>query len=115
MKATFGFERRVTEEGASCIAILLLLHHTGLSVAWESKGFNGYDYHLSADPTFPFRGSARMEVSGLRKATEAQINKRVQEKLERYSGYNHVATGYIVVVEFSRPEVRVTEVWNPKN
>jgi hypothetical protein len=115
MKATYGFESRVTEEGASCIAILLLLRHTGLPVAWESKGFNGYDYFLGSDPSFPFRGGARMEVSGLRNATNAQIAKRVQEKLDRFQSYNHLATGYIVVVEFSRPEVQVIELWTPEN
>lgn len=115
MKATFGLETKATEEGASCLAILLLLHHTGRPVAWESKGFNGYDYFLGHDPSFPFRGGARMEVSGLRNATDAQINQRVQEKRERYEQYNHLATGYIVVVEFSRPEVRVLELWTQEN
>lgn len=115
MKATFGLETKATEEGASCLAILLLLHHTGRTVAWESKGFNGYDYFLGSDPNFPFRGGARMEVSGLRNATDAQITQRANEKRERYESYNHLATGYIVVVEFSRPEVRVIELWTPEN
>jgi hypothetical protein len=116
MRLTFGFESRVTEEGASCLAILLLLHHTGRRVAWESKGFNGYDYFLGDDPTFPFRGGARMEVSGIRNGTDYQIASRVKEKSDRFHGYGHLATVYIVVVEFSRPEVRVIELWStPEN
>jgi len=116
MNRTYGLDTRVTEDGAACLAILLMLRETGLSVLWESKGFNGYDYMLGDDPTFPFKGAKRLEVSGIRSGSEAEIGSRVGEKVERYQRYASGATCYVVVIEFSRLEIRVVELWStPEN
>jgi hypothetical protein len=110
MRNTYGFERRVTEDGAYCLAILLLHRHTGRRVLWESKGFNGFDYFLGTDPALPFRNGARLEVSGLRQGNEARISERLQEKLGQIQPSNNLATGYVVVVEFGRPMAQVVQL-----
>lgn len=110
MKRTFGFETRVTEEAACCLAILLLLRHTGYSVLWESRRGTGYDYFLGLDSAFPFRGGARLEVSGICNGSEAEIEQRVREKIDQITPSNNLATGYVVVVEFSGPVARIVEI-----
>jgi hypothetical protein len=107
MKRTFAFETRVTEEAACCLAILLLFRHTGRSVLWESKRTTGFDYFLGTDPGFPFRDGVRLEVSGIRRGSDADIVKRIREKIDQITPSNNLATGYVVVVEFSSPEARV--------
>lgn len=97
---------KAVEEGATGIAMLLILEETGrVTVERSSKG-TGFDHWLST-PTDAEDGLARMETSGILRGTEKAIRDRVRQKLkqtERSDGTKLPA--FAIVVEFSRPEAR---------
>ena len=65
----------------------------------------GFDYWLApADDDQPlFQSRSRLEVSGILKGSEAQVRRRMQEKLERLAKFESVTPTWVMVVEFSRP------------
>lgn len=102
-----------TEYGAYGIAALIMPYLTNLTVIERSvkgKGF-GFDFWLGSvdDPGRVFQRKARLEVSGIRKGTEAVVQSRVNIKLRQISPSDAVAPGYVSVVEFGTPRVRIVE------
>ncbi|MGB3292000.1 MAG: hypothetical protein WBB01_03290 [Phormidesmis sp.] len=110
----FNADREVaTEYGAYGIAALIMPYLTNLTVIERSvkgKGF-GFDFWLGSidDPGMGFQRKARLEVSGIRKGTEAVVQSRVNIKLRQISPSDAVAPGYVSVVEFGTPMVRVVK------
>lgn len=102
-----------TEYGAYGIAALIMPYLTNLSIIERSvkgKGF-GFDFWLGSidDSDTLFQRKARLEVSGIRKGSEAIIQSRVNMKLKQISPSDTVAPGYVAVVEFGTPRVRIVE------
>ncbi len=110
----FNADREVaTEYGAYAIAALLMPDLTGLTVIERSikgKGL-GFDFWLGdvSDPDRLFQRKARLEVSGIRHGSESQLKYRVNIKLKQISPSDQVAPGYVCVVEFGTPQVRILE------
>jgi hypothetical protein len=100
-------EEYTTEQAAYGIAFLLILQLTNLTVIERSRKGTGFDYWLGIqDPfaTLPFQKMARLEVSGIRKGNQSQINARVKQKTEQTRPSDTQGLpAYIIVVEFSRP------------
>ena len=110
----FNADREVaTEYGAYGIAALIMPLLTNLTVIERSvkgKGF-GFDFWLGSidDSDILFQRKARLEVSGIRKGSEAIIQSRVNMKLKQIAPSDSVAPGYVAVVEFGTPKTRIVE------
>lgn len=106
-------EEVATEYGAYGIAALVMPYLTNLTIIERSvkgKGF-GFDFWLGSihDSGPLFQRKARLEVSGIRKGSEALIQSRVSIKLRQISPSDSMAPGYIAVVEFGTPKARIIE------
>ena len=105
MRRTHADLPRAVERGACAIAALVCERQQGLVVAEQSRRGGGFDYWLApADDDQPlFQSRSRLEVSGILKGSEAQVRRRMQEKLKRLAKFESVTPTWVMVVEFSRP------------
>lgn len=102
-----------TEYGAYGIAALIMPCLTNLTIIERSvkgKGL-GFDFWLGSidDASTLFQRKARLEVSGIRKGSEAIMQSRVNMKLRQISPSDSVAPGYVAVVEFGTPKAQIVE------
>lgn len=96
-----------TEFGACGVAIFLLKEQTGQIVVERSRKGTGFDFWLGKDDDLFLKAKARLEVSGILSGGEQEIRTRVNMKLKQISKTDGLLPGYIAVVEFSNPKVRV--------
>lgn len=100
-----------TEYGAYGISLLLLKKIANYQFIEQSSRYNGFDFYLKENDAGDdniFAGCVRLEVSGIRKGTQAQINTRVKGKLSQISVSDIMNTPKIVsVVEFSKPKTEM--------
>lgn len=109
MRRSHRSEIPATEEGACGVAVLLIGELTRYTVSEQAKIGEYFDYWLARPGSFLFQDAARLEVSGIRRGDQAAVDARVREK-KRQIGRSQVRLpGFIVVVEFSRPQARVVE------
>lgn len=96
--------QEATELGACGLAILVVREATGLVVVERSKKGNGFDYWLGEEEynELPFTG-ARLEISGLLSGTKTQIDSRIRQKKAQMKPTDHLAPGFVAVVEFGTP------------
>lgn len=101
--------QETTERGACGVAILVVKETTGLVVVERSKKGTGFDYWLGDEhyDGLPFEGASRLEVSGILTGTQGQIDARVKQKKDQMTPTDHVAAGFVAVVEFGTPLARV--------
>lgn len=93
-----------TEFGACGIAILLSLKILKKFVIGRSRKGTGFDYWLSdINESIFFEGKVRLEVSGILNGNNNSLEYRVTQKINQISKYPNPATGYVAVIEFSRP------------
>ena len=99
------------EDGACCLAILIIQKLTEYFVIKRSRKKTGFDYWLgNKDGQYPFQDKARLEISGILRGTLSQINYRVKEKIKQTRQSNHLnIPAYIVVIEFSLPKSQVAK------
>jgi hypothetical protein len=113
MKRAYNDDDEATEWGAVGIAILVVRASTGFTAIERAKKGPGFDYWLgprSAKGELPFQNKARLEVSGLRKGTDSEIEARVAAKVEQTKKSDSMRVkAFIVVVEFGMPQVQVVE------
>jgi hypothetical protein len=96
--------QEATERGAYGIAILIVCEVTGMVVVERSKKGPGFDYWLGdEDDALLFAGKARLEVSGILSGSRSQVQARVRQKKEQVKPSDHLARGYVAVVEFGAP------------
>jgi hypothetical protein len=96
--------QEATERGAYGIAILIVCDLTGMVVVERSKKGPGFDYWLGdEDDDLLFAGKARLEVSGILSGSRSQVQARVRQKKEQVKPSDHLAPGYVAVVEFGTP------------
>jgi hypothetical protein len=111
-------EEYTTEQAAYGIAFLLILQLTNLTVIERSRKGTGFDYWLGTEDstaTLPFQRMARLEVSGIRKGNQSQINARVKQKVEQTRASDQQGLpAYIIVIEFSRPLSIIQTKHNPQ-
>lgn len=100
--------QEATERGAYGVAILVVKELTGKIVMERSRKGPGFDYWLGdQDDDLLFSGKTRLEVSGLLSGSKSQIKARVRQKWDQMRPSNHIAPGYVAVVEFGGPVAHV--------
>ncbi len=108
IRRTYDDPEEATEEGACAVAILLARDLTGWAVVRRARRGTGFDYYLGSEAALDLQ--ARLEVSGIRQGTEAQVEtRRLQKRLQAMqsdSSLGHL-TAYAIIVEFSRPMAKV--------
>lgn len=94
-----------TERGACCIAFLMIHQWTPFKILRQSRRKTGFDYWLTdKTATFPFRDTARLEISGILNGDRSEIKSRIKQKETQIN--QSAALGlpaYIIVTEFSQP------------
>jgi hypothetical protein len=113
MARCWGDAQYTTEQAAYGIAFLLIPRMTNYTTIERSVKGTGFDYWLGDGQqaeTFIFNRTARLEVSGLRKATDSQIRKRINQKYKQTDPSDSTSLpAFVVVVEFSKPFSHVGE------
>lgn len=100
--------QEATERGAYGVAILVVKEVTGKVVIERSKKGLGFDYWLGEDDDdLLFSGKARLEVSGMLSGSTGQIATRVKQKKDQIKPSDHLAPGYVAIVEFGEPTAHV--------
>jgi hypothetical protein len=86
---------------------------TGYTVVEQSVIGSGFDWLIgpeTSDDEGIFQDNMRLEISGILQGDEAQIKRRVKEKLQQTNVSDDWGMpAYIVVVEFSKPHSRVVQ------
>ena len=100
-----------TEHGAYGIATLLVQQVSDLQVVQRSKKGTGFDYWLGSatEEESLFQNRARLEVSGIRNATESRLVERVSRKLKQTKRSDESLPALVVVVEFGEPQSRIAK------
>jgi hypothetical protein len=96
-----------TEYGAYGIACLLILLLTDYTIIRRSRRGTGFDYwvgYIDREDENIFQDKARLEVSGMRHASDTLVRARVRKK-KTQTGKSDAAylPAYVIVIEFSRP------------
>lgn len=108
MRRTMNDPERTTEYGAMCMAILMTLKLTsfkGFEVSQKKTGIDFWLYEEDSDD-LDFSASARLEISGIRKAT-SQNNVTSRLRIKKNQVNQSSSTGlpaYIAITEFSKPD-----------
>lgn len=105
--------KEATEDGASGIAILLVLVHLGYEVFYRSHQGTGFDYLMREVGSDSDAIPARLEVSGIMKGDHSEIRKRIAEKsqqVKRREEPQDERPAFVIVVEFSNPLARIETI-----
>lgn len=99
------------EQGAYCIAFLLIHQLTDFKVIRQAKRRSGFDFWLGdKDEVLPFTNKAKLEVSGILKGTQTQINQRLKKKEKQIKQSDSInLQAFIIVTEFSKPISKIVE------
>ena len=97
------------ETAAYALAIFCIWEITSYQIIRQSTKGSGFDFWLGGkSEQVPFRGKAKLEVSGILRGSRGQINFRVKEKLQQASQSQQTDVPVVVVVvEFSRPLAKI--------
>jgi len=99
------------EQGAYCIAFLIIHKLTNYKIIRQAKRKTGFDYWLGdKEENLPFTNKAILEVSGLLKGNKNQINQRMAMKeiqIKQSDGLH--LPSFIVITEFSEPISKVVK------
>jgi hypothetical protein len=98
-----------TEAGAYCLAILMMQKLTEYKVIRQSQKGTGFDFWLGdKKDDYPFENKARLEISGILKGTQNQINQRINQKIAQTKQSNGLKLpAYIAVAEFGTPQLQM--------
>ncbi|MEM9885410.1 MAG: hypothetical protein AAF849_05915 [Bacteroidota bacterium] len=96
------------ESGAYCLAILVIERLTNYKVVKQSQKRTGFDYWMGRENEEGLQEQARLEVSGILKGSKGMVNKRMIEKIRQTQKSDNMnIPAYIVVVEFSKPMIKI--------
>jgi hypothetical protein len=111
MRDSWDDMQDTTEDGACCLAILIVHKLTEYKLIRRARKKTGFDYWLgNKESEYPFQEKARLEISGILKGNKSQIRKRIREKIEQTKQSDHLnLPAYIVVVEFGTPTSQVVK------
>lgn len=112
VRRTYADANAATERGACAIAMLVVRRVMDLEVIERSAGGNGFDYWVApreGQGKSAFSGRARLEVSGIRLGTMAQVRSRRRAKERQTLRAGARGASIVAIVEFSRPLAMVTK------
>lgn len=97
------------EDGAYCLAMMIVEKLTNLTAVKQSKKRSGFDYWIGdVHATNGVQKKARLEVSGILRGTKGQINYRLKEKIKQTKQSDDTNfPAYVVIVEFSHPLIKI--------
>lgn len=109
-KRWWNDDEYATEHGAYCVAALIV-EHCGLEVVERSKKRTGFDFWLATRncQSNLFQGLTRLEVSGIRNGTEADLEARLRQKIKQTKVFDCDLPAVVVVVEFGGPIAKMVE------
>ena len=97
-----------TEYGAYGISFILIRQLTPFTIIERARKGPGFDYWLGYEDDILFQKKARLEVSGILRGTDAEINSRSKQKLAQTAPSDGMGLhAYIVIVEFNQPTSKV--------
>jgi len=103
MRMTWNDDQFATEQGAYGLAILLMSEARAFTVVERSRKGTRFDYWLGDEGDELFVRKARLEVSGIRRGLQHEINTRVRQKTSQIDSSSVQLPGIVAVVEFSIP------------
>lgn len=107
---TWRNEIDATENGAAGVALLAARRLLGYVTTSRSRHGTGFDYWLGKDiDGDPIQDEVRLEVSGIRQGSCADIDRRVRQKLNQMNRGKSTVSGYVIVVEFGRPKAKIAK------
>lgn len=102
------------------MAVLIIEALEGLTVYERSpKDGGGFDYFLIqqegagnefSDENFFAVASSRLEVSGILRGEQDEIDRRCREKLNRLKERVHPLPAYVIIVEFGSVRARIEKL-----
>jgi hypothetical protein len=108
--STWADMQVAAEHGAYAVAICVIAESKGLNALSRSRKGTGFDFWLGElDSDLPFQDKARLEVSGILKGTDSQVEYRAKKKKEQMAPTNGNLVGYAFVVEFGAPQSKVIQ------
>ena len=112
----YGDDKEATKHGAEGIAVLIADRELEYTVIEASRQGTGIDYWLGDADDVTFQHKGRLEVSGIRRGNERDVNARVNEKLNQTAPSDELGlTAYVIVVEFSQPTAKFVEKQHEHN
>lgn len=103
--------QETTERGATAVALALVRARTGFAAVERSRKGTGCDWFVGDDGTGPpFQHKKRLEVSGVLHETDAEMARRIAQKVAQLQRGRSALGGYAVVVGFEEPVARMAEV-----
>ncbi|MFY7786290.1 MAG: hypothetical protein ACOVQA_00335 [Thermoflexibacteraceae bacterium] len=111
LKKSHKDKEYAVEDGAYCLAMLVIEYLTEFTVAEQATKRTGVDYFLNKKGDNSPNPSAKIEVSGILKGTKQQINQRIRQKVKQVQkgGFPEL-TAFVIVVEFSTPLIKVKKL-----
>ncbi|BAQ34031.1 hypothetical protein UCH007_00730 [Dehalococcoides sp. UCH007] len=99
------------EYGACAIACIMITKITPFNYIERSQKGTGFDFFIgnTSDETLIFNNKVKLEVSGILSGDDTDINNRVKLKTNQINKYDN-NSGYVFVVEFSKPKSCIKEV-----
>ena len=92
------------------MAICVIHDLVGFAVVERSRKGTGFDYWLGADDPRPFRRKARLEVSGILRGTQRDLEHRIRQKCRQTERSDHTRLeAFVAVVEFGHPMAKVVK------
>lgn len=85
---SYGDKGEATEYGATCLSILVAINRTEYKTVERSCKGGGFDYwlgNIEEGQSLPFQRKARLEISGIFKGSEADVNRRAKGKAKQTS------------------------------
>ncbi len=100
-----------TEDGAMCLAIMIIQRLTPYEVRKQAIKSTGIDFLLGNKKEIAtFEYLARLEVSGILAGTKSQINNRMKQKIKQSMQSDELCIpAYVVIVEFSVPTIKIVK------
>jgi len=109
-RRTHNDQQEATELGACAVAISIIHDVAGFAVVERSRKGTGFDYWLGDDDPYPFQKKARLEVSGILRGTDGDLERRVKEKCRQTERSDCTRLeAFVAVVEFGHPMAKVVK------
>jgi hypothetical protein len=107
MKRTHNDETVATEEGAYGVAFIVASKEMDVKAIEKSRKKTGIDYWLGTEDDFLFQNKVRLEVSGIRKGTDQQVESRYNTKMTQSEKSDYTKLpALVVIVEFGKPRIK---------
>jgi hypothetical protein len=103
MKACWNDDGFTTELGAYGVAFKIIMALTDFTVIKRAKKGTRFDYWLGNNNDLLFQDKVRLEVSGIRKGNNSEINKRLRIKIKQVKKGDNELTAFVIIIEFGNP------------